>query len=76
MVRYGIIRYGMVWFGLVWFGLVWFGLVVNDNEFAAAILRPSGGICDAGWRGPPHAQCALAEELHGIRWARAGPLCR
>ena len=31
-----------------------YGMAVNDNEFAAAVLRPPGGICDARWRGPPH----------------------
>lgn len=44
-----------------------YGMAVNDNEFAAAVLRPPGGICDARWRGPPNPQCPLAEVPDRVR---------
>ena len=40
--------------GMVWYGIIWYIMIVNDNEFAAAVLRPSGRICDARWRGSSH----------------------
>ena len=52
---------------MVWYIMVWYVMVVNDNEFAAAVLRPSGRICDARWSGPPNPQCTLAKIPDRVR---------